>query len=41
MKSPGFIREMLSKAKDAGDRVTYEFNQLTFEQLNWKPSPAY
>lgn len=37
MRDPSFIQQMLSKAREAGDKVTAEFSGLTMEQINWKP----
>lgn len=38
MKDPTFIQEMVEKAFKAGENVKEEFSNLSFEQLNWKPS---
>lgn len=39
MKDPRFIQKMVEKGKEAGERVKLEFSELSFDQLNWKPSP--
>jgi hypothetical protein len=38
MKDGVFILEMLKKGNAASEKVKTEFNQLSFEQLNWKPA---
>lgn len=38
MKDPTFIQEIVEKALRAGEKVKEEFSNLSFEQLNWKPS---
>jgi len=35
-----FIKTILQKVKDAKDKVSFEFSDITLEQLNWKPSPG-
>jgi len=37
MKDPLFIQKMISKAREAGEKVTAELSTLNSEQLNWKP----
>jgi uncharacterized damage-inducible protein DinB len=39
MKDEPFIQRMLQKGKEAGEKVKNEFENITQEQLNWKPAP--
>ncbi len=39
MKDPQFIQQMLTKTREAGEKVKAEFSSLNLEQLNWKPTP--
>ena len=34
-----FIQTILQKGKEAKDKVSLEFSDISLEQLNWKPSP--
>ena len=38
MKDPLFIQQILTKAKEAGEKVRTEFSALSTGQLNWKSS---
>jgi len=40
MKDVLFIEQMLQRGKEASEKVRIEFNDLSFEQLNWKPAPG-
>lgn len=37
MKDPLFIQKMISKGREAGEKVITGLSNLTSEQLNWKP----
>lgn len=38
MKDPLFIQQIISRLKEAHEKVEAEFSRLSFNQLNWKPS---
>jgi DinB superfamily len=39
MKDAEFIKDIVFKGTEAGERVKKEFSNLTLLQLNWKPAP--
>jgi uncharacterized damage-inducible protein DinB len=39
MKDQLFIQAIVDKGKDAREKVKTEFSNISFYQLNWKPSP--
>lgn len=39
MKDAEFIKNIVIKGKEAGEKVKLEFATVTLEQLNWKPAP--
>ena len=40
MKDGNFINIILQKGKEAKEKVSSAFSDITLEQLNWQPSPA-
>jgi hypothetical protein len=40
VKDKTFIKEMLRKGEEAGEKVNTAFAQLSYNQLDWKPSPG-
>jgi len=39
MTGEAFIKTILQKGKDAKDKASLEFSDISLEQLNWKPFP--
>jgi uncharacterized damage-inducible protein DinB len=39
MTDKNFIEEILQKGRQAKEKVQQEFTSLSFDQLNWKPTP--
>jgi hypothetical protein len=40
MKDENFISTILQKGKEAKDKVSSDFSNITLQQLNWQPSPV-